>query len=73
MTATWTPGTTRETRSWTSRLRLRQGREAKTGLRFPRSGRPDNADPVEGAPTWVTYAVDVIKKGGQRRRWSFRT
>ena len=49
------------------------GVSGETGLRFPRSGRPDNADPVEGAPTWVTYAVDAIKKGGRRRSLSFRT
>ena len=32
----------------------------ETGLRLPRNRMPDNADPVEGAPTWVTYAVDAI-------------
>ena len=32
----------------------------ETGLRFPRSGRPDNADPIEEAPTGVINAVDAI-------------
>ena len=36
------------------------GVRGETGLRFPRSGRPDNADPVERAPTWVINAVDAI-------------
>ena len=36
------------------------GVRGETGLRFSRSGRPDNADPVGGAPTWITYAVGAI-------------
>ena len=36
------------------------GVRGETGLRFHRSGRPDNADPVERAPTWVINAVDAI-------------
>ena len=42
-------------------------------LGFTRSGRPDNANAVEGAPTWVTYAVDAIQKERRRRSCSFRT
>ena len=36
------------------------GVRGETGLGFRTAGRPDNADPVEGAPSGVINAVNAI-------------